>query len=176
MPIEKFLKEEDIKERIITLANKINKDYEGKEIVVIVVLRGAFIFAADLVRYIKVPLQIDFLEVSSYGNSLSSTGIIKVKRDVAINIKGKNVLIIEDIVDTGLTIKTIRELLEIKEPESLRFATFLNKKDRRTVEVDVDYIGFDIPDYFVVGYGLDYAQQYRELPYVAIYKPEKEDI
>jgi hypoxanthine phosphoribosyltransferase len=175
MPIERYLSKEDIEKRIKSLAEEINKDFKGKEIVIIIILRGAFIFAADLVRHLNVPVQIDFLEVSSYGNSLSTSGIIKVKRDVAINIQGKDVLVIEDIVDTGLTIKTIKELLEIKEPNSVKFATLLNKMERRTVEVDVDYIGFDIPDYFVIGYGLDYAQKYRELPYIAIYKPEKED-
>ena len=174
MPIERYLSKEDIEKRIKSLAEEINKDFKGKEIVIIIILRGAFIFAADLVRHLNVPVQIDFLEVSSYGNSLSTSGIIKVKRDVAINIQGKDVLVIEDIVDTGLTIKTIKELLEIKEPNSVKFATLLNKMERRTVEVDVDYIGFDIPDYFVIGYGLDYAQKYRELPYIAIYKPEKE--
>jgi len=168
------LSKEDIEKRIKSLAEEINKDFKGKEIVIIIILRGAFIFAADLVRHLNVPVQIDFLEVSSYGNSLSTSGIIKVKRDVAINIQGKDVLVIEDIVDTGLTIKTIKELLEIKEPNCVKFATLLNKMERRTVEVDVDYIGFDIPDYFVIGYGLDYAQKYRELPYIAIYKPEKE--
>ncbi len=174
MPIKEFLSEEKIQKRIKEIADQINKDFEGKELIVIVVLKGAFIFAADLIRQLNMPVHVDFLEVSSYGDSLETSGVIKVKRDVSLNINGENVLVIEDIIDTGLTIKRIKELLEIKEPNALKFAAFLNKPESRRVEIDVDYVGFDIPNYFVVGYGLDYAQNYRQLPYVAIYYEEEE--
>ncbi len=174
MPIKEFLSEEKIQKRIKEIADQINKDFEGKELIVIVVLKGAFIFAADLIRQLNMPVHVDFLEVSSYGDSLETSGVIKVKRDVSLNINGENVLVIEDIIDTGLTIKKIKELLEIKDPSALKFAAFLNKPESRRVEIDVDYVGFDIPNYFVVGYGLDYAQNYRQLPYVAIYYEEEE--
>jgi hypoxanthine phosphoribosyltransferase len=136
------------------------------------VLRGAVIFMADLARAIKRPVAIDFMAVSSYGLSTSSTGVVRFLKDLDEDIEGKHVLIVEDIIDSGLTLKYLYDNLKSRKPASLKICTLLNKPSRRKVDVPVDYNGFDIPDYFVVGYGLDYAEKYRNLPFVGVLKPE----
>ncbi|MBI5050272.1 MAG: hypoxanthine phosphoribosyltransferase [Nitrospirae bacterium] len=167
-----FLTVEQIQKRVKELAARISEDYEGKEILSVGILKGAFMFFADIVKVIQVPMTIDFLIVSSYAK-MESTGEIKIHTDLREDIKGKDVLLIEDIVDTGFTLNHIRKLLLERQPASLKICTFLDKKPRRRVEVPLDYIGFEIPEDYVVGYGLDYENRFRNLPYIAIFKESK---
>lgn len=160
---------EQIQQRVRELAELISQDYEGKDLVAIGILRGAFIFFADLVRAIKTPLTIDFIIASSYVKT-ATTGEVKVYYDVREDITDRDVLLIEDIVDTGITLNHLRERLLLKRPKSLKICTFLDKKERRLVEVPLDYVGFEIPNEYVVGYGLDYDNKYRNLPYIAIFR------
>tara|TARA_R110002072_G_scaffold534_6_gene3925 strand:+ start:102524 stop:103042 length:519 start_codon:yes stop_codon:yes gene_type:complete len=169
MAIDVYLSEEKIKERVIELANKINKDYAGKEIVVVGVLNGAFMFCADLIRHINVPVTLDFIAASSYGEETESSGQVKIEWDLKNEIKGKHILLVEDIVDTGLTIKSLKALLGSREPASIKLASLLFKPARNIHPVEIDYLAFEIDDKFVIGYGLDYAGRYRELPYIGIY-------
>lgn len=169
MAIDVYLSEDKIKERVIELANKINKDYAGKEIVVVGVLNGAFMFCADLIRHINVPVTLDFIAASSYGEETESSGQVKIEWDLKNEIKGKHILLVEDIVDTGLTIKSLKALLGSREPASIKLASLLFKPARNIHPVDIDYLAFEIDDKFVIGYGLDYAGRYRELPYIGIY-------
>jgi hypoxanthine phosphoribosyltransferase len=164
-----FLAVEQIQNKNRELADRISDDYEGKNLLAIGILKGAFIFFSDLVRLIKIPLSIDFLIASSYLKS-DTSGEIKLHCDIREEIADKDVLLIEDIVDTGITLNYIRERILQKEPKSLRICTFLDKKARRQVDVPLDYIGFEIPDEFVVGYGLDYDNKFRNLPYISIFK------
>ncbi|MBI4653407.1 MAG: hypoxanthine phosphoribosyltransferase [Nitrospirae bacterium] len=164
-----FLTVEQIQNRVRELAAEISEDYKGKEILSVGILRGAFIFFADIVRLIQVPMEIDFLNVSSYMKTETS-GEIKIHTDLREDIKDKDVLLIEDIVDTGLTLNYIRNRLLSRQPASLKICAFLDKKPRRRVEVPLDYIGFEIPDEYIVGYGLDYDNKFRNLPYIAIFK------
>jgi len=164
-----FLTVEQIQNKNRELAESISNDYEGKNLLAVGILKGAFIFFSDLVRLIRVPLSIDFLIASSYLKSETS-GEIKLHCDIREEIADKDVLLIEDIVDTGITLNYIRERFLQKEPRSLRICTFLDKKDRRQVDVPLDYIGFEIPNEFVVGYGLDYDNKFRNLPYISIFK------
>lgn len=164
-----FLTVEQIQNKVRELAVKISEDYEGKELLSVGILRGAFIFFADIVRLIQVPMKIDFLIVSSYLKT-KTTGEVTIHADLREDIRGKDVLLIEDIVDTGITINHIRELLLARGPASLKICAFLDKKPRRKVEVPLDYVGFEIPDEYIVGYGLDYENMFRNLPYVAIFK------
>ena len=164
-----FLAVEQIQNKNRELADRISDDYEGKNLLAIGILKGAFIFFSDLVRLIKIPLSIDFLIASSYLKS-NTSGEIKLHCDIREEIADKDVLLIEDIVDTGITLNYIRERILQKEPKSLRICTFLNKKARRQVDVPLDYIGFEIPDEFVVGYGLDYDNKFRNLHYISIFK------
>ncbi len=164
-----FLTVEQIQNKNRELADRISGDYEGKNLLAIGILKGAFIFFSDLVRLIRVPLSIDFLIASSYLKS-DTSGEIKVHYDIREEIAGKDVLLIEDIVDTGITLNYIRERLLQKGPKSLRICTFLDKKGRRQVDVPLDYIGFEIPNEFVVGYGLDYDNKFRNLPYISTFK------
>lgn len=164
-----FLTVEQIQKRIKELAQKISEDYEGKEVLSVGILRGAFMFFPDIVRHIQVPMNIDFLIASSYVKSQSS-GAIKVHADLREDIKGKHVLLFEDIVDTGLTLKYIKDMLAARNPASLKICTFLDKKSRRKADLALDYIGFSIPDHFVVGYGLDFDNKFRNLPYISIFK------
>lgn len=173
---------EDIKEilidtaavakRVKELGAQISADYAGKEILMIGVLRGAVIFMADLARAIDVPVAIDFMAVSSYGISSRSSGVVRILKDLDENVENKHLLIVEDIIDTGLTLKYLLENLESRKPASIKICTLLNKPSRRKTEVKIDYNGFDIPDYFVVGYGLDYAEKHRNLPFIGVLKPE----
>lgn len=164
--IKVMISEEDVDKRISEMAEQISNDYAGKELHLIVILKGSVFFAAELAKRITVPVTLDFMSVSSYGDGMVSAGHITVKKELDEDIKGKNVLIVEDIVDSGNTLFHLRKLLMARNPESLKIITLLDKPDRRVVEVDTDYCGFEIPDKFVVGYGLDYAQKYRNLPYV----------
>lgn len=169
---EVLVSREALAARVSEMGAAISADYAGKEILMIGVLRGAVIFMADLARAIECPVAIDFMAVSSYGMSTSSTGVVRFLKDLDEDIKGKHVLIVEDIIDSGLTLKYLYDNLKSRKPASLKICTLLNKPSRRKVEVPVDYNGFDIPDYFVVGYGLDYAEKYRNLPFVGVLKPE----
>jgi len=161
------IKEEEIKEKVKEIANKISEDYKDvDELILIGVLKGAFIFLADLVREIKIPTKIDFIKVSSYGTSTESSGVVRIELDTTIDITNKDVIIVEDILDTGLTLKYIKELFLSRNPKSLKIAVLLDKIERRKVDIKADYIGFIVPDKFLVGYGLDFSEKYRYLPYV----------
>ena len=161
-----LIEEERIKKRVLELALEIEKDYKGKKPLFIGILKGAFIFLADLVRFIDMDLEIDFLAVSSYGKFTESTGEVEILKDIRIPIKDRHVIIVEDIVDTGLTLKYIKDLLLSRGPKSLKICALLDKKERRKVDIDADYVGFTVPDRFLVGYGLDMAEKYRNLPYI----------
>ena len=161
-----------LSERVNELALEIQSNYKGKELLVIGVLKGASIFMGDLIRKIELPIQIDFIAASSYGSSTESSGVVKIVKDLDYSIEGKHVLIIEDIIDTGLTLKYLEENFMSRKPASLEICTFLDKPERRKVEVGVKYVGYQIPDEFIVGYGIDYAERYRNLPYIATLKPE----
>lgn len=165
---EVLLSEEEIALRILDLGNAITKDFHGEDIVVICVLKGAFMFCSDLIKKIQLPVNLEFISVSSYGDGMTSSGNVSMDMDLSTSIKGKNVLIVEDIVDTGLTIKTLKEYLGLREPKSLKLASLLFKPSRNKFPVDIDYLGFEIEDKFVIGYGLDYAGRYRELPYIGV--------
>ncbi len=160
---------EQIQQRVRELADMISKDYEGKDLLAVGILRGAFMFMSDLVRAIKVPMSVDFVIASSYMKE-STTGEVKVYYDVREDVNDKNVLLIEDIVDTGITLNHIRERLLQRRPKSLKICAFLDKKERRVVDVPLDYTGFEIPNEFVVGYGLDYDNRFRNLPYIAVFR------
>lgn len=161
-----LIEEEKIKKRVFELAKEIQKDYEGKRPLFIGILKGAFIFLADLVRHIDLDIEIDFLAVSSYGKFTESTGEVEILKDLQLPIKDRDVIIVEDIVDTGLTLKYIKNLLSSRGPKSIKICALLDKKERREVDIDVDYVGFSVPDKFLVGYGLDVAEKYRNLPYI----------
>ncbi len=158
-----LISEQEIQDKVSELAGQITKDYQDDEFLAVCVLKGSFVFAADLLRHVEVPNTIEFLAVSSYGASTESSGIIRILKDLDTSIEGKNVLIIEDIVDTGLTLNYLLKTLKTRKPASLKICTLLDKPDRRQVELSADYVGFKIPDKFVVGYGLDYAEYYRNL-------------
>ncbi len=164
--------EEQLKQRVREIAAEIEKDYAGKEIMLISVLRGSFVFMADLCRAIDLPCTIDFMSVSSYGKGTTSSGQVQITKDLSEDISGRHVIVIEDILDSGNTLSYLLRLLEHRHPASIRLCTLLDKPDRRTKPVQVHYSGFTIPDAFVVGYGLDYAEKYRNLPYIGILKPE----
>lgn len=171
--IEKVLiTKEELAERIEAMGNEITAEYAGKDILMVGVLRGAVVFMADLARAIKVPVALDFMAVSSYGASTSSSGIVRILKDLDEEIQGKHLLIVEDIIDSGLTLKYLLENLKSRKPASIKICTLLSKPERRKVDVHIDYNGFSVPDEFVVGYGLDYAEKYRNLPFIGILKPE----
>lgn len=166
--VGQLLSTEQIETRVRELAEQINRDLDGQPVVVIGILRGAFVFCADLMRKLKGPTEVDFMAVSSYGNATESSGVIKIVKDLDTPVEGRHVLLVEDIVDSGLTLRYLREYLLHQNPASLRIAVLLDKPTRRKTEVAVDYVGFTIPDEFIVGYGIDYAEQYRHLPYIGI--------
>jgi hypoxanthine phosphoribosyltransferase len=162
-----IIKEEEIRQKVKEIARKINEDYKNcDEIILIGVLKGAFVFLADLMREIKIPSKIDFIKVSSYGQSTESSGIVRIELDTSIDITNKDVIIVEDILDTGLTLKYIKELFLSRNPKSLKLAVLLDKVERRKVDIKADYVGFVVPDKFLVGYGLDFSEKFRYLPYV----------
>ncbi|MDD6011158.1 MAG: hypoxanthine phosphoribosyltransferase [Lachnospiraceae bacterium] len=164
--INVMLSEEEINARIAELGEQISRDYEGKEIFLICILKGASFFACELAKRITVPVNIDFMKVSSYGGGTVSSGQVSIKMDVSESIAGKEVLIVEDIIDSGNTLNLLPKILMERGPKSIRLCALLDKPDRREVDVKMDYVGFRIPDKFVVGYGLDYDQRYRNLPYI----------
>ncbi len=166
--IRVHLSEEEVNKRIREIGEQISKDYEGKELHMICVLKGGTFFMCELAKRITVPVSLDFMAVSSYGGDTKSSGVVKIVKDLDESIMGKDVLVVEDIVDSGRTLSYLLEMLKERQPASLRLCTLLDKPDRRVVQVPVDYTGFQIPDEFVVGYGLDYAQRYRNLPYIGI--------
>ena len=167
-----LLSAEELAKRIAEIGAEITADYAGKEILMIGVLRGAVVFMADLARTIKVPVAIDFMAVSSYGAGTSSSGVVRILKDLDEHIEGKHVLVVEDIIDSGLTLNYLLDNLKSRKPASLKLCTLLNKPERRKVKVKIDYNGFNVPDYFVVGYGLDYAEKYRNLPFIGVLKPK----
>jgi hypoxanthine phosphoribosyltransferase len=170
---EILITEEELQARIAELGRAISADYQGKDLLAICILRGAVIFLSDLSRQITIPHEIDFMAVSSYGGiRTESSGVVRILMDLRTSIEGRNVLIVEDIVDTGLTLGYIIDNLKTRRPTSLRICALLNKRERRQVDVPLDYVGFDIPDKFVVGYGLDYDEKYRNLPFIGVLKPE----
>lgn len=167
-----ILTENDIIERVRQMGERISKDYEGRDLVLIGILKGSVMFMADLMKRITIPASMDFMAVSSYGNSATTTGVVRILKDLDNEIEGKDVLIVEDIIDTGITLKYLIEYLKGRKPNSLNIACLLNKPERRKVEIDVKYLGFEVPDYFLVGFGLDFAEKYRNLPYIGILKEE----
>lgn len=163
---------EEIREKTAELACQITADYEGKDPLLICVLKGGLMFLADLTRQIHLPLEIDFMAVSSYGDATESSGVVRILMDLERNIQGRHVLVVEDIIDTGRTLNYIIHNLRTRGPASIKICTLLNKPARRVLDIPLDYVGFVIPDRFVVGYGLDYGEIYRNLPFVGVLKPE----
>ena len=160
---------EAIQERVEALGKILSEAYQDKDVVVVSLLRGSFIFAADLVREMNIPLEIDFMTTASYGDGEATSGDVKILQDIRSDIKGRDVLIVDDIIDSGLTMKKIREYLEEKEPRSLKSVVLLDKPSRRQVDLDVEYVGFEIPDVFIVGCGLNYKNHCRNIPYIYTY-------
>ena len=169
---EVLFTQEELEKRVRELAAQITADYQGKEIILISVLRGSFVFMADLCRAIRLPCTLDFMSVSSYGAGTTSSGQVQITKDLSEDITGRHVIVVEDILDSGNTLSYLLNILEHRHPASVRLCTLLDKPERRTKPVDLHYRGFTIPDAFVVGYGLDYAEKYRNLPYIGILKPE----
>ncbi len=167
-----LITEGEIQRRVRELARQIEVDYEGKDLLMVGLLKGAVTFMVDLTRAMQRPVAIDFIAVASYGASTESSGVVRILKDLDESIEGRHVLVVEDIVDTGLTLRYILELLRRRGPASLRVCALLNKKERRLVDVPLDYVGFDVPNEFVVGYGLDFRQIYRNLPFIGVLKPE----
>lgn len=165
---EVMISEEQLAAKVSELAKQIEKDFQGEELLVVGILKGASVFVADLIRKINLDVNIDFMSVSSYGNSTESSGTVKILKDLDVNIEGKNVLIVEDIIDSGLTLSNLVAALETRNPKSLKLCTLLDKPQRRKANIFVDYVGFVIEDKFIVGYGIDYAEKYRNLPYIGI--------
>ncbi len=167
-----LISEEEIARTVDRLAGEINRDYEGKEIVLVGLLKGSFVFMGDLMRRLTMPCIIDFMIVSSYGGRTFSSGEVNIKKDLGESIEGKNVIIVEDIIDSGITLSAVMEILKKRNPASLRLCSFLSKPARRVKEVKIDYLGTEIPDEFVIGYGLDYDEKYRNIPCVGILDPK----
>ena len=163
-----MLSQEEIENKVTELAKQIEKDYEGQDLLLVGILKGASVFVADLMRKINLNVNIDFMSVSSYGSGTVSSGTVKILKDLDVDIKDKNVLIVEDIIDSGITLRNLYHTLMTREPRSLKLCTLLNKPARKKVDVNVDYVGFVIEDKFIVGYGIDYDEKYRNLPYIAI--------
>ena len=166
-----IISEEQIDERVRELGAEISRDYAGETVLLVAVLRGAAIFLADLSRAISVPVELDFMAVSSYGSSTKSSGVVRILKDLDEQIEGRNVLVVEDILDTGLTLKYLLKNLASRKPASLEVVTLLNKQGKQRVPISCKYSGFSVPDEFVVGYGLDFAERYRNLPYIGVLKP-----
>ena len=169
---EILLSEKDLQKAVKKLGKQISADYEGKNLMLVAVLKGSVIFMADLMRAITVPISIDFMSVSSYGGGVKSSGVVKIIKDLDNDISGYDVLIVEDILDSGLTLSYLTNVLRQRKVNSIKIATLLDKPERRQVDIKPDYACFVVPDKFVVGYGLDYDQKYRNLPYVGVVKPE----
>jgi hypoxanthine phosphoribosyltransferase len=169
---EILIEADALQERVAALGQELSADYAGRDLLLIGVLKGAVFFMADLMRHITVPCEVDFMAISSYGASTDSSGVVRILKDLDINIEGRHVLVVEDIIDSGLTLSYLMRNLEARSPASLEVCALLTKPDRREMDVPVRYIGFEIPDRFVIGYGLDFAERYRNLPYVAVLSDE----
>ncbi len=169
---EVLIDEDRLRARVVELGEEITADYAGRDLLLIGVLKGAVFFMADLMRTLGIPCEIDFMAISSYGAQTDSSGVVRILKDLDINIEGRNVLVVEDIIDSGLTLSYLMRNLEAREPASLEVCALLTKPDRREIDVPVRYIGFEIPNRFVVGYGLDFAERYRNLPYVGVLSSE----
>lgn len=167
-----LLSEEEIHAKVREMGKQLSADYQGRNLLLVTVLKGAVVFLADLLREITVPCEIDFMVVSSYGSGIQSSGVVKIVKDLDVPIAGRDILIVEDILDSGLTLAYLKELLESRGPKSIRIATLLDKPARRKVSLAADYKGFSVPDGVIIGYGLDYDEKYRNLPYIGILKPE----
>ena len=167
-----LLSEEEIHAKVKEMGKKITEDYKNSNLMLVTVLKGAVVFLADIMREIDVPAEIDFMVVSSYGSGVKSSGVVKIVKDLDVPLEGKDILIVEDILDSGLTLSYIKELLASRGPRSIKIATLLDKPSRRKVDFHADYVGFSLPHDFVIGYGLDYDEKYRNLPYIGILKPE----
>lgn len=170
--LEVFYSEEQLKAKVAELGAAITRDYQGKSPVLVSVLRGSYIFMADLTRNIDLPCTVDFMSVSSYGAGTTSSGQVKILKDLSEPIEGKDLIIVEDILDSGNTLFYLRDVLAARKPASIAICTLLDKPERRVKPIQADYSGFEVPDAFVVGYGLDYAEKYRNLPYIGVLKPE----
>ena len=169
---EILIDEETLAARVTELGAEVSADYQGRDLLLIGVLKGAVFFMADLMRHLTVPCEVDFMAISSYGDSTDSSGIVRILKDLDINIEGRHVLVVEDIIDSGLTLSYLMRNLESREPATLEVCALLTKPARREIDVPVRYVGFEIPNKFVVGYGLDFAERYRNLPYVAVLSQE----
>lgn len=167
---EVLFSEEVLRAKVKEIAGQISKDYQGKDLLLVGVLKGANVFMCDLMREISFPIQIDFIAASSYGHSTESSGVVKILKDLDYSIEGKDVIIVEDIIDTGLTLQYLIKNFKSRNPKSIAICTLLNKPERRIANIDVKYIGYKIPDEFIVGYGIDYAEKYRNLPFIASLK------
>lgn len=168
-----LISEEEIQRRVKELACEIDRDYSGKVPTLVSVLKGGIIFLTDLMHELQILHEVDFMSVSSYNSGTQTSGVVRILADLSRNIEGKDVIIVEDIVDSGLTLDYIRHILLARHPRSLRICTMLDKRARRRVEVPIDYVGFEVPDEFVIGYGLDWQEKYRNLPYVAVMAPKE---
>lgn len=166
-----LLNEAQLREKVHALGEQISKDYAGKKLLVIGVLKGSFIFMADLIRSISIPCQIEFMAVSSYHAGVKSSGEVKILKDIDIETSGYHILLVEDILDSGLTLFSLKKLMLQRNTDDVKTVTLLDKPDRRKADISADYVGFEVPDAFLVGYGLDYAERYRNLPYIGILKP-----
>ena len=166
--IRVMISEEEVDAKIAEIGKKISEDYAGKQVHLICILKGSVFFTCELAKRITVPVTLDFMSVSSYGDGTASSGIVRIVKDLDESLEGKEVIVIEDIIDSGRTLHYLLDVLKKRQPNSLKLCTLLDKPERRVKEVTVDYVGFEIPDEFVVGYGLDYAQRYRNLPYIGV--------
>ena len=169
---EVLFSEEKIASIVRNMGRQISEDYVGKNLFMVSVLKGSLVFMADLMRAVTIPCSIDFLSVSSYGNGTASSGEVRILKDLDCSLEGKDVLIVEDILDSGMTLSFLLKTLSARNPASIRLCTFLDKPERRRVDIRPDYVGAEVPDKFIVGYGLDYAEKYRNLPYIGVLKPE----
>ena len=167
-----LLSEQQLEARVAELGEAISSDFAGKDVVFIGVLKGCFIFMADLMRHVNIPCSMDFMAVSSYGSGTVSTGAVKINKDLSQDIAGKHVIFVEDILDSGVTLSYLTNYLKVRQPASVSITTLMDKPARRKADIKADYAGFEVPDAFVVGYGLDYNEKYRNLPFVGILKPE----
>lgn len=171
--IEKILiSEEELDVKTSELAKKISEDFKGQELILIGILKGGVVFASDIIKKINIPMEIEFMAVSSYGKESETSGVVTLKKDIDTSLAGKNVIVVEDIVDSGYTMKYLKKLLMDRHAESVKICTLLSKPSRRRVDIDLDYVGFEVPDEFVVGYGLDFDEKYRNLPFVGVLKRE----
>jgi hypoxanthine phosphoribosyltransferase len=166
-----LLNRDQIESIVRSLAEQISKDYLGKELIIVCILKGAFMFLADLIRYLQIPVKIDFVRLASYGTGMKSTGFVEITKDIETPIEGKDVLIIEDIIDSGRTLQFLKERLSLSNPRSIKICALLDKKSRREVSIEADYLGQEVEDVFVVGYGIDYSESYRNLPEIYYITP-----